>query len=158
MSSKDTLSTVIDKKDDDFLGQNIKGMMMTLIAHWNAQMDDARAETEFAAVRPADMRVFGQLRGRTVKLSMIHREMGFSRQAAQQAVDRLVKHDMIAVQPDPDSKRDKIVKITEKGQRWRSIAAMQIRLIEKHVAEVLGHGEREVLRKALKNLLSETES
>ena len=118
---------MIDKKDDEFLGQNIKGMMMTLIAHWNAQMDDARAETEFAAIRPADMRVIGQLRGRTVKLSMIHREMGFSRQAAQQAVDRLVVHDMISIHLDPGSKRDKIVKITEKGQRWRSIAATQIR-------------------------------
>lgn len=158
MSSKDTLSTVIDKKDDDFLEQNIKGMMMTLLSHWNAQMDDARSETEFATIRPADMRVFGQLRGRMVKLSMIHREMGFSRQAAQQAVDRLVEHDMISVRPDPDSKRDKIVKITEKGQRWRTIAAMQIRMIENHVAKVLGDSEREVLRDALKELLSETRS
>ena len=129
------MSTVIDKKDDDFLGQNIKGMMMTLIAQWNAQMDDARAETEFASVRPADIRVFAQLRGRSIKLSAIHREMGFSRQAAQQAVDRLVAHDMITVQPDPDSKRDKVVRITEKGQRWRTIAAAQIRSIEAQIAE-----------------------
>ena len=140
---------MIDKRDDDFLGQNIKGMMMTLLAHWNAQMDDARSETEFATVRPADMRVFGQLRGRTLKLSMIHREMGFSRQAAQQAVDRLVEHEMISVQPDPDSKRDKIVTITEKGQRWRSIAAAQIRLIEGQIAESLGEEAKERLRHAL---------
>lgn len=147
---------MIDKKDDDFLSQNIKGMMMTLIAHWNAQMDDARAKTEFSAVRPADMRVFGQLRGRTVKLSMIHREMGFSRQAAQQAVDRLVAHEMISVQPDPDSNRDKIVKITEKGQRWRSIAATQIRLIEGQIAESLGEEAKEHLRHLLIDLLRST--
>lgn len=147
---------MIDKKDDDFLGQNIKGMMMTLLAHWNAQMDDVRAETEFAAVRPADMRVFGQLRGRTVKLSMIHREMGFSRQAAQQAVDRLVEHEMISVNPDPDSRRDRIVTITEKGQRWRSIAAAQIRLIEGQIAESLGEEARERLRHALIDLLRAT--
>lgn len=144
---------MIDKKDDDFLGQNIKGMMMTLLAHWNTQMDDARAETEFAAVRPADMRVFGQLRGRTVKLSMIHREMGFSRQAAQQAVDRLVEHDMISVGADPDSKRDKIVKITEKGQRWRTIAAMQIRKIESQIAESIGEEAQEQLRQNLIELI-----
>ncbi len=146
---------MIDKKDDVFLGQNIKGMMMTLIAKWNAQMDDARAETEFAAVRPADIRVFAQLRGRTIKLSTIHREMGFSRQAAQQSVDRLVDHDMVRVQQDPDSKRDKIVSITEKGQRWRSIAAAQIRGIEAQIADSLGHDEREALRKALGQLLTE---
>ena len=147
---------MIDKRDDDFLGQNIKGMMMTLLAHWNAQMDDARSETEFATVRPAAMRVFGQLRGRAVKLSMIHREMGFSRQAAQQAVDRLVEHEMISVQPDPDSKRDKIVTITEKGQRWRSIAAAQIRLIEGQIAESLGEEAKERLRHALIDLMRAT--
>ncbi|MEM1272379.1 MAG: MarR family winged helix-turn-helix transcriptional regulator [Pseudomonadota bacterium] len=144
---------MIDKRDDNFLGQNIKGMMMTLIAHWNAQMDDARAETEFASVRPADIRVFAQLRGRTVKLSMIHREMGFSRQAAQQAVDRLVDHDMISVHPDPDSKRDKLVTITEKGQRWRTIAATQIRKIEGQIAESVGEEAKEQLRQFLFELL-----
>lgn len=146
------MSTVIDKRDDDFLSQNIKGLMMTLLAHWNAQMDDARAETEFAAIRPADMRVFGQLRGREVKLSTIHREMGFSRQAAQQAVERLASHGMISVQSENNSKRDKIVTITDKGQRWRSIAAAQIRLIEAQIAETLGEEAKEQLRQALIDL------
>ena len=126
---------------------------MTLIARWNAQMDDARAETEFAEVRPADIRVFAQLRGRTVKLSEIHREMGFSRQAAQQAVDRLVGHDMIAVSDDPGSKRDKLVTITEKGQRWRTIAADQIRQIEAEIAEAIGDEAKEALRGYLSSLI-----
>lgn len=144
---------MIDKKDDEFLGQNIKGLMMTLIAHWNARMDDARAETEFATVRPSDIRVFAQLRGRTVKLSAIHREMGFTRQAAQQAVDRLVAQEMISVLPDPDSGRDKVVSITEKGQRWRSIAAESIRTIESEIAETVGNEARELLRQTLIDLL-----
>ncbi|MBO6894124.1 MAG: hypothetical protein JJ866_19440 [Roseibium sp.] len=50
-----------DKADNTFLSQNIKGIMMTLIARWNAQMDEARADSEFANVRPADIRVFAQL-------------------------------------------------------------------------------------------------
>ena len=147
------MSTVIDKEDDDFLGQNIKGLMMTLIAGWNAQMDDARAETEFADVRPADIRVFAQLRGRTVRLSEIHREMGYSRQAAQQAVDRLVGHGMVKVSPDPSSKRDKLVSITAKGQRWRTIAAGQIRQIETGIVETLGEEAKEALRRSLTGLV-----
>lgn len=147
------MSTVIDKKDDAFLGQNIKGLMMTLIAEWNARMDAARAETEFAAVRPADIRVFAQLRGRTVKLSDIHRELGFSRQAAQQAVERLVAHDMIRVEPVPGSRRDKAVFITDKGQRWRTIAAQQIRLIEDQIAKAVGEDGKETLRKSLTDLV-----
>lgn len=144
---------MIDKRDDAFLGQNIKGMMMTLLAHWNTQMDEARTQTEFASVRPADIRVFAQLRGRTVKLSAIHREMGFSRQAAQQAIDRLVAHDMIRVLPDPDSRRDKLVAITEKGQRWRAIAAAQIRQIETEIADIVGEDAKEALRRHLQDLL-----
>ncbi|WP_149687242.1 MarR family transcriptional regulator [Shimia marina] len=146
------MSTMIDKKDGAFLGQNIKGIMMTLIARWNGQMDAARANTEFADVRPADMRLFAQLRGRTVRLSEIHREMGFSRQAAQQAVERLIRHDMVAVAVDPNSKRDKIVSITAKGQRWRSIAAEQIRLIETEISETLGEAGKEELRRSLLSL------
>ena len=144
---------MIDKRDDTFLGQNIKGMMMTLIARWNAQMDDARAETEFSEVRPADIRVFAQLRGRTMKLSEIHREMGYSRQAAQQAVERLVEHDMIMVSPDPNSRRDKLVSITPKGQRWRAIAAQQIRQIETQIGEVIGSDAKENLRDQLDRLI-----
>lgn len=155
-AARSDLSTVIDKKDTAFLGQNIKGMMMTLIAHWNAEMDEARAETEFADVRPADIRVFAQLRGRTVKLSTIHREMGFSRQAAQQAVERLIGHGMITVAPDPNSKRDKIVSITPKGHQWRSIAAAQIRKIESDIAETIGVEAKESLRGHLVKLVKET--
>ena len=55
---------MIDKKDDNFLETNIKGLMMTLLAHWNEQMDEGRASTEFAEIRHSDMRVFGQLRGK----------------------------------------------------------------------------------------------
>ena len=144
---------MIDKKDDAFLGQNIKGMMMTLIARWNAEMDEARAATEFADVRPSDIRVFAQLRGRTVNQSIIHREMGFSRQAAQQAIDRLVGHGMLQIDPAPGSKRDKIISITEKGQRWRTIAAEQIRRIETQCADIIGNDGKENLREHLIALL-----
>ena len=149
------LSIMIDKIDDDFLGQNIKGLMMTLIARWNAEIDEARARTEFASVRPADIRVFAQFRGRSVKLSDIHREMGFSRQAAQQAVDRLVSQGMVTVASVPGSKRDKFVSITAKGQRWRSIAATEIRRIEAQISQAVGEDGKEALRRSLLTLLKD---
>ena len=144
---------MIDKKDDAFRGQNIKGMMMTSIARWNAEMDEARAATEFADVRPSDIRVFAQLRGWTVHQSIVHREMGFSRQAAQQAIDRLVGHGMLQIDSAPGSKRDKIISITEKGQRWRTIAAERIRRIETQCAEIIGDDGKENLRGHLIKLL-----
>jgi hypothetical protein len=42
--------------------------LMTLIGGWNARMDAAQAQTEFADIRASDMRVFGQLRGQDMRL------------------------------------------------------------------------------------------
>lgn len=148
------MSTMIDKKDDAFLAQNIKGLMMTLLEHWNREMDQGREGTEFADIRPGDMRLFGQLRGEQVPLSDIHRKMGFSRQAAKQAVDRLVAQDMLVLEAVPGSRRDKMVCITEKGQRRRALAARQIGVLEERCAEVIGDAGREGLRKALLALVS----
>jgi len=48
---------MIDKKDE-FLETNIKGMMMTLLAHWNGEMDLARApRAEYFATSCATVRI-----------------------------------------------------------------------------------------------------
>lgn len=143
---------MIDKKDDRFLADNIKGLMMTVLGRWNAQMDQGRQATEFAAIRESDMRVFGQLRGRTLKLSAFHRELGMSRQAAQQAVARLVEHGVLQVTLAEGSKRDKVVSVTDKGQELRSLAARQIRDIEAQCVQAIGADSTEVLRDLLKQL------
>ena len=146
---------MIDKKDNNFLDSNIKGMMMTLLGHWNARMDEGRASTEFADIRPSDMRVFGQLRGKSVKLSEIHRQLGFSRQAAQQAVERLVQHGVVEVELVESSKRDKLVSVTHKGQSLRTLAAQQIREIEAECARIVGDDGKEQLRDLLIRLTRE---
>lgn len=147
---------MIEKADDTFLETNIKGMMMTLIAHWNDEMDQGREGTEFAGIRPSDMRVFGQLRGKPIKLSDLHRELGFSRQAAQQAVERLVEHGVLSVELASGSKRDKVVSITQKGQELRTLAARQIREIEAICADVIGDDAKETLRELLFHLINST--
>lgn len=145
---------MIDERDDDFLGGNLKGLMMTLIGGWSARMDAAQAQTEFADIRASDMRVFGQLRGQDMRLSDIHRALGFSRQAAQQAVDRLVAHGVVELRRAEGSRRDKIVSVTEKGQGLRALAARQIRLFEAECAEIIGPAQTETLRALLKTLIA----
>ena len=143
---------MIDEKDDRFLADNIKGLMMTVLGRWNAEMDRGRQATEFATIRDSDMRVFGQLRGRTLKLSALHRELGMSRQAAQQAVTRLVDHGVLQVTLAEGSKRDKVVSVTDKGQELRGLAARQIRDIEAQCEKAIGADNTEVLRDLLKQL------
>lgn len=140
---------MIDIEDDNFLATNLKGLMMSLLGRWNAEMDAGRAATDFAAIRASDMRVFGQLRGQSVKLSELHRRLGFTRQAAQQAVDRLVAHGVVRVDLATGSRRDKIVSVTDKGQELRALAARQIRSFEAEVAQVIGPEDTEALRRML---------
>ncbi|MEP0943686.1 MAG: hypothetical protein ABJH63_13990 [Rhizobiaceae bacterium] len=147
---------MIDKKDDTFLETNIKGLMMTLLGHWNDRMDEGRASTEFADIRPSDMRVFGQLRGKSIKLSAIHQQLGFTRQAAQQAVDRLADHGVVKVELADGSKRNKVVSVTDKGQGLRILAARQIREFEADCAREIGDQGKETLRNLLIQLTKDT--
>lgn len=143
---------MVDKRDDAFLSDNIKGLMMDLVSRWNRAMDAAQQHTEFSSVRPGDQRLFGYMRGRTTRMSEFHTGLGISRQAAHQSVARLQAGGLVEVRPTPDSARDKSVYITEKGQRLRSFAAQQIREIEGECASVLGDDGLEALRQLLKRL------
>ena len=143
------MSIMVDKSDDGFLRHNVKGLMMDLVARWNREMDQAQSFTEFSAIRPSDQRVFGHMRGRPTLLSDFHGALGMSRQAAQQSVQRLIEHGVVRVDPAPDSRRDKIVSVTEKGQSLRSFAAGQIRQIEQSCKERIGTEGLEGLRQLL---------
>lgn len=106
-------------------------------------MLDARAPSSQTSSRRTC--VFGQLHRRTLKLSALHRQLGISRQA----VNRLVGHGVLRVDLAPDSKRDKIVSVTDKGQVLRTLATLQIHEIETSRAEIIGEGDTEVLRNLL---------
>ncbi len=143
---------MIDKSDNDFLGHNVKGLMMDLVAQWNREMDQAQSLTEFSGIRPSDMRIFGHMRGRPTLLSDVHGALGISRQAAQQSVQRLLEHGVVRVDSAPDSRRDKIVTVTEKGQTLRSFAAEQIRRIELSCRARIGEDGLRHLRQLLMSL------
>lgn len=146
------MSTVVDELDNNFLRHNVKGLMMDVLARWNREMDQGQSFTEFSAIRPSDQRVFGHMRGRPTLLSDFHGALGMSRQAAQQSVQRLIEHGVVRVDPAPDSRRDKIVSVTEKGQSLRSFAARQIRQIEQNCEERIGADGLETLRQLLLSL------
>ena len=140
---------MVDNIDDEFLERNVKGLMMDLVARWNGEMDHAQSRTEFSMIRPSDMRVFAHMRGRPTLLSEIHGALDMSRQAAQQSVQRLIAHGVVCVDSAPNSRRDKIVSVTEKGQALRRFAAGQLRKIERRCEECVGADGLNNLRQLL---------
>jgi len=62
----------------------------------------------------------------------------------------------LTIELAPDNYRDKVLKITKKGQRWRKLAAQQIMSIEANCADVIGKSGTETLRKHLIELVNKT--
>ena len=127
---------MVDK--NSFLNQNVKGLIMDLLGRWNCEMDVLQSKTPFANIRPADMRLFGQLRGRPTPLPNLHKQLGISRQAAHKSVSRLVDHGVLAIVGAPDDNKRKIVKITVKGEELRDLAALSIKKIEDDCVDRIG--------------------
>ena len=138
--------------ENKFLSQNIKGLMMDIIGQWNVDMDRRQAETDFATIRPADQRLFGQLRGRPTPMVLLHKQLGITRQAAHNAILRLVDHGVVQIVETPENQKQKTVVVTEKGQELRKLAADSIKKIEEDCAERLGQDRVETLRAILREL------
>lgn len=137
---------------NQFLGRNIKGLMMDVVGRWNVEMDKRQAETPFAGIRPADQRLFGQMRGRPTAMIDLHKRLGITRQAAHNSILRLVDHGVVEIVGSPDNRKSKIVVVTEKGQQLRKLAAESIQKIEKDCVRRIGKDRLETLREILEAL------
>ncbi|MEM7302431.1 MAG: MarR family winged helix-turn-helix transcriptional regulator [Pseudomonadota bacterium] len=126
--------------------------MMDVLGRWNAEMDERQSKTPFAAIRPADQRLFGQLRGRPVPMIALHKQLGITRQAAHNSILRLVEHGVVDIVSSPDNRKNKIVVVTEKGQQLRKLAAQSIQEIEADCAKRIGPERLELLRDILEEL------
>lgn len=144
------LSTMDDHHE--YLDRNIKGLMMDVLGRWNVEMDKRQASTAFAAIRPADQRLFGQLRGRPTPMVDLHKRLGITRQAAHNSILRLVGHGVVDIVQSPENRKNKTVVITEKGQQLRKLAAQSIREIEKDCIKRIGKDRLEMLREILESL------
>jgi DNA-binding MarR family transcriptional regulator len=72
-----------------------------------------------------------------------------SKQAVQQGVRELVAKDFVKIEPDPDSRRQKRVVFTTRGEAMRDVAADGLRRIEAELARRIGRTRLDGLRRAL---------
>ncbi len=139
---------MVDESYEHFLHQNIKGLMQSCMTLLNAEQKMWVENSEFNGMREGDLRVFGQLRGRGLTISELAREMGISRQGAQQAIQRLQSEDMVILQ-EMKGHQGKRIQITEKGERYRQRVAKHLMEQERQLGESLGKEMIEQLRSQL---------
>ncbi len=144
---------MVDENDAPVSQDNVR----TLLFYFGLAIDDRlsqlRRGTPYEKVRPSDVRVFVRALRKSQTISEIAREMRITRQAAQSSVQRLMKLQLLELQPIPDNKRDKLVKVTPRGVLASKTAGQQIGQIEEEFASLIGQDKVEEFRKHLQVML-----
>lgn len=147
MSTKgDGVVCAVDRK-------NIKGLVSDLYFVMEKQLRDALAGSEFEEIRPADGKVFMMITRQTFSLSEYARITGISRQAIHKSITRLVEHEVISLVSAPNSKRDKVPKITDKGEDLHEMLAVIFKDIEQGLIDKVGSEKFSLFKSVLEEIV-----
>jgi DNA-binding MarR family transcriptional regulator len=79
--------------------------------------------------------------------------LGVSKQAAIKVVDEMEARGFLTRHPDPDDRRVKLLRLTDKGRKVRRAALAASHAIERELRRELGDPDVDALRTALESLL-----
>lgn len=117
---------------------------------WFADGVEVRsAETGGPELSPGAAMTMSYLDDEPIRPSALARRMQVSRQRIHVVARELVAADMIRVEPDPNSGRDKLIRITPAGRRRRRRVIAALCHLDQHVAGALGEHELARLRELL---------
>jgi DNA-binding MarR family transcriptional regulator len=81
--------------------------------------------------------------------SELARRLQVSKQAIQQALRAMVDNGMVTIDPDPDNGRQRVVRVTAKGEAMREIARTGLQALQEELARRIGRDRLEALHDAL---------
>lgn len=135
--------------------KNIRGLIQDLSELLDQRMAELRKGTEYENARPSDAKVFMLAARKQRTAADIGKALGISKQAAHKSVQRLIEAGLVELAPAPNSNRNKIIHITDEGQKVRSHAAQSIKTIEAEIEQKIGAENKERLREILVTLLEQ---
>jgi DNA-binding MarR family transcriptional regulator len=116
------------------------------------ELHERLAEAGYPDIRPAHGNVFGYVRKEGSRLTELAERAQLTKQTMGYLVDHLEERGYLERLPDPDDKRAKIIRLTDRGREAVRVASGIIGTIEDRWAEVLGRGRMEQLRELLTDL------
>ncbi len=131
------------------LSQSLKALLRDNLQWIEDEQARLLEDSPFANAGKAEIRLFAALRGQSRSIAELSRYLGVSRQAAHQTVHKLIAHGVVELQPAEGNRREKIVKITERGQLARALTAEHFSVIEARVAEHIGEQGLQALKQLL---------
>lgn len=113
---------------------------------------DELQETEFSDIRLVHGCVFRYMKDRGLRLTEIAERGNMTKQSAGEVVDDLVGLGYVERLPDPDDRRAKIVRLTERGEAAQSYGFQLLAEIEKRWGERFGAERIAGLRATLEEI------
>lgn len=108
---------------------------------FDAIIEEFREELErgeFGDIRPAHGCVFRYMSGRGLRLTEIAERGNMTKQSAGEVVDYLVAQGYVRRVPDPDDRRAKLVRLTERGEAAQAYGFRLLAEIEERWGERYG--------------------
>ncbi|MCV6596237.1 MAG: MarR family winged helix-turn-helix transcriptional regulator [Mangrovicoccus sp.] len=144
--------------DDEkrYKGQNnLRGLVQDASELFDGMATELRKQTAFGDSRPSDAKTFMLISRHPRGLTELAEALQISRQAVHKSVQRLVEAGVVEFEYAPNSRRDKIADLTEKGIKARQVGFEISSRIEEYVQQRVGQEDLETLRRILMALLEE---
>jgi DNA-binding MarR family transcriptional regulator len=121
------------------------------LSQFRRELDDAG----YADIRPTHGCVFRFVRDDGMRLTDLAAHADMTKQSVGEIVDDLVEHGYVERFPDPEDRRAKLIRLTEKGVQAQRVGFGLIHEIEGRWAERFGTERMAELRETLEEIVGE---
>ena len=132
---------------------NIRTLIYFFGIQLDRKLDQLLEKSPYKKIRASDGRVFISATRGIKTISDIGRHLHISRQSTQSSVSRLVKFGLLKLDEHPASKRERLIVVTDQGQKASVFAIEQLHMIEHELAQAIGDENYATLRKGLESLV-----
>lgn len=133
------MSTKFTKKSDTEPAPPPLGQVLLNANQWiSSGMIHLMHERGHTELGPAHLTFFSHLNCGVTQASDVARRMGISRQAVYKITKELQEMDILSLEADPDDGRQKIISMTERGERVALDSRACLEVIEGRLAEKIG--------------------
>jgi len=131
------------------------GLLDTATEAYLGEFRQELEETGYADIRPTHGCVFRFVRDDGMRLTELAAHAGMTKQSVGEIVDDLVDHGYVERFPDPEDRRAKLIRLTQKGIEAQRVGFGLIREIETRWAERFGSERVTELRETLEEIVAE---
>jgi DNA-binding MarR family transcriptional regulator len=141
--------------DDDVPHHDALGLLLRLLnQHWGEDVHAALQAAGLDGIRAPHANVIPFVPAEGIQVSELARLASMRKQSMAEAVEQLERAGYLERRPDPDDRRARLVFLTERGHRVRSVAVDAGRRVEQEWTALTGPEEIAAFRATLLRLLT----